>query len=442
MLSVLSQKWLTSWRREGLAAELLRGGLGVGGMQIVSLALSFAASILLARALGPESYGQYVFVLAVVTLLGLPVTTGLGQLVTREVAKYQHGELWALLRGLLRRAHQWVIGGAVLISGATAALAAVNANWASDDRWTLLVIATLLLPLRGLRDLRMATLRGLRYVVYAQLPEFLLRPGLHVVIAAVLLLGQWLNAASALASQILATAVALGVSAWYLSKRKPGELKRVVPSFEDGAWARALVPFTLLAAAGALNGQIGILVLGWIGNNEDVAALQIAMSGAMLVATSLTIVNHVIAPHVTRAHRSADTKRLQQLSSRSARAATVMALPIALPLIFFGGTLVDLVYGDAYVAAVTIPLAILCLGQLVNVAFGSVGLFLTMSGFERDTLFGQILALVVSALSAVALIPFLGVVGAALAVAIGSATWNAILAVRLIQRLNIRPTAF
>jgi O-antigen/teichoic acid export membrane protein len=442
MLNVWSQRLLSSYRREGLAAELLRGSVGVGGLQIVSLALSFAASILLARALGPESYGQYVFVLAVVTLLGLPVTTGLGQLVTREVAKYQHSELWGLFRGLLRRAHQWVIGGAVVIGGATAALAAVNADWAADDRWTLLIIATLLLPLRGLRDLRMATLRGLRYVVFAQLPEFLVRPGLHFALAAILLLGHWLNAATALASQILATAVAFGFCAWYLSKRKPAELKRIAPSFEDGAWARALVPFTLLAAAGALNGQIGILMLGWLGSNADVAALQIAMSGAMLVATSLTIVNHVLAPHVTRAHRAVDTWRLQQLSRQSARAATVVALPIALPLIFFGGPLVELVYGNTYVAAVTVPLAILGLGQLVNVAFGSVGLFLTMSGFERDTLFGQVLALVVSAVAAFALIPLMGVVGAALAVAIGSTTWNAVLAVRLIQRLGIRPTAF
>jgi O-antigen/teichoic acid export membrane protein len=86
-------------------------------------------------------------------------------------------------------------------------------------------------------------------------------------------------------------------------------------------------------------------------------------------------------------------------------------------------------------------LIILAAGQLINVAFGSVGLFLTMTGYERDTLRGQVIALVVNALAAVILIPPYGAVGAALAVAIGLVTWNAALAISFVQRLGFRPSA-
>ncbi|WP_018995113.1 polysaccharide biosynthesis C-terminal domain-containing protein [Thioalkalivibrio sp. ALJ2] len=89
----------------------------------------------------------------------------------------------------------------------------------------------------------------------------------------------------------------------------------------------------------------------------------------------------------------------------------------------------------------TWPLAILAFGQLVNVAFGSVGMFLTMSGYERETLMGHLVALAVNAATAVALIPLLGVIGAAIAVTIGLLTWNVVLAVKFVQRLQLRPTA-
>ncbi|KPP97789.1 oligosaccharide flippase family protein [Marinobacter sp. HL-58] len=442
MIANLAQRLLSSSHGDGLKAQLVRGALGVGGLKLLSLPLTLATSILLARGLGPEGYGQYVFVLAVISLLALPVGPGLGQLVTREVAKCHHGKEWGLFRGLLRRAHQWVILGSALMAVVIALLAFRNASWTVDDRWALLSLATFMLPLLGLNALRSSTLRGLRNVFYAQLPELLARPGLHLVIAGGLLAAGILNPATALASQIVATALAFGVGAWLLWRLKPAEVGQARPDYRHGEWGRALLPFTLLAAVGTLNGQIGILALGWLGTDEDVAALQVAMSGSMLVVLSLTIVNMVIGPHITRAHRDNDKPRLQRLSRQSARAALAVALPIALPLILLGGPIVELVYGEVYRDTVTLPLAILAVGQLVNVAFGSVGMFLIMSGFERDTLNGQIVALLINAIAAVVLIPPFGAVGAALAVAIGLATWNLILAIRFVQRLGLRPSAF
>ena len=199
---------------------------------------------------------------------------------------------------------------------------------------------------------------------------------------------------------------------------------------------------TLLAAVGTFNGQIGILLLGWLGSDEDVAALRLATSGAGLVVLSQTIINLVIGPYITRAWRDNDKVQLQRLSRQSARAALLFSLPIAFPLIFMGEEFVGFIYGDVYVDSVPLPLTILCIGQLVNVGVGSVGMFLTMTGFEKDTLKGHMVALIVNVTAAIFLIPILGANGAALAVALGLVTWNVLLAVRLFQRVGIRPLAF
>lgn len=429
-------------RGEGLRAQFLRSGLGVGGLKASSLLLTLLTSILLARGLGPNGYGQYAFVMALMSILALPIGPGLGQLITREVAKYQHGDEWSLFRGLLRRAHEWVLGGSAVLVLVLVALAASEAEWRVDDRWTLLMVGSLLLPLLGLNHVRGSTLRGLRHVFYAQLPELLARPGLHLVIIGALLLAGLLSPATALASQLIATAGAFLLGAWFLLHRRPVEVKVAKPVYREREWGRALVPFTLLAAVGAFNAQIGILALGWFGTDAEVGAFRVAMSGAMLVSMSLQVVNLVIGPHVTRAHGDRDSERLQRLSRQSARGALAVALPVAAPLVFVGGPIVGLVYGEAYTESAPAPLAILAVGQLVNVAFGSVGMFLTMCGFERDTLNGQIVALLANATAATILIPPLGAVGAALAVAIGFATWNVILAIRFAQRLGLRPSAF
>jgi O-antigen/teichoic acid export membrane protein len=330
----------------------------------------------------------------------------------------------------------------VVIIAGIAIWAYFKATWEVDDRWTLLLLGSLLLPLLALNALRASILRGLRCVISAQLPELLVRPGLHFFIVTALLVNGFLNPATALISQVATTGVAFLLGARLLQRARPAPVRDAERTYQNREWARALPPFIMLAAVSTLNGEIGILALGWLGTDAEVGAMRVAQNGAILVTLSLTIVNLVIGPHVTRAHRDDDWNRLQRLSRQSARAALAVALLIALPMIFLGGPIISLVFGEAYREGATWPLVILAMGQLINVAFGSVGLFLTMTGHERDTLHGQVIALVVNALAAVILIPKFGAMGAALAVAIGLLTWNSVLAIRFVQRLGFRPSAF
>jgi O-antigen/teichoic acid export membrane protein len=440
----MSQSWiqkvLSVGKGQGFRVQLIRGAFGVGGLKLLSLPLTLAASVLLARGLGPEGFGQYAFVMAAITLLALPIGTGPGQLVTREVAKYQHSGAWDLFRGLTRRAHQWALLGSVIIATNIAVVSYFQSTWEVQDRWSLLVIASPLLPLLALNVIRTSILRGLRCVIKAQLPDLVVRPSFHLIIAAGLLLGGCLNPATALVSHIVAAGLAFLLGAWLLRKARPAPLDKIAPSYQTKEWGSALPPFIMLALVSTFNAEIGVLALGWLGTNVEVGALRVAQSGAIFVALPLAIVNLVIGPYITRAHRDDDWNRLQQLSKQSTRAALVVALPIALPMIFLGGPIINLIFGEAYRAVATWPLIILAIGQLFNVACGSVGLFLVMAGYERDTLNGQIIALVVNAVASVILIPPFGAVGAASAVALGVVTWNAVLAFRFLQRLGFRPS--
>jgi len=427
-------------RGGGLKAQLIRGVFGVGGLKLLSLLLTLCTSVLLARGLGPEGYGKYAFVLSIVTMLALPVGPGIAQLVTREVAKHNHGGEWGLLRGALRRAHQWSVIGSAVIVVLIVSIFFNRASWTVDDRWTMLIFATAMLPLLGLNSIRNATLRGFGKASLSQVPEQLIRPGLHLLIAFCLLLFNEINPTSALVSQIVATSIAFWLGTLILLRLKPTEVGQSLPMYKDREWAYAILPFVLMTAVSTFNSHIGVLVLGVMGSDEGVAGFRIAVSGAMIVALSLVIVNVVIGPQIVRAHRDQDIVRLQRLSKLSARGALAVALPLALAFVFWGGQIVSLVYGETYKDMVTLPLVILAIGQLISVAFGSVGLLLTMSGFERHTLIGQIIALMVNALACLLFVPILGATGAAVAVSLSLITWNVILAVSVFRKVGIRPS--
>ncbi|XOZ33339.1 oligosaccharide flippase family protein [Halomonadaceae bacterium KBTZ08] len=425
-----------------LRHQLIRGALGVGGLKVLSLSLTLVASILLARGLGPEGYGQFAFIMAMVTFLSLPVGPGVAQLVTREVARYHHDSSWGLFRGLLRRAHQWTMIGSISIITIIVFIVFINSNPTPTGRWALLAIGILMIPLMGLNAVRTGTLRGLRYTFHAQIPEFFVRPATHLFLVCLLLMLDALTPTSALSTQIVGMALAFIVGAVILHRYQPTCLKHTEPTYDHREWGRALLPFTLLTAVSTMNSQIGIIIIGWLGTDEETAILQIAQRGSMLVMLSLTIINPVIAPYITRAHQDRDHEKLQKLSRKSARAALFISLPIALPLIFLGEPIVRIIYGEVYSELTVWPLAILSFGQLFNVAFGSVGIFLTMTGFERHTLEGQSLALAFNMLVAFALIPKFGAIGAATAGTVGLMVWNTVLAIRFFQHLRLRPSAF
>ncbi len=410
-------------------------------MQILTICMGLATSIILARVLGPENFGLYSLILSIITVISLPIDQGIRQLVTREISNYQHEKNWSLFRGFLRRSSQLIIIVSIAIIGILGVISFYQATWESDDFWTLLTVGLIISPFLGFNALYGAFLRGLGYSVLSQLPQLLIRPGIHLAFVVCLFIYGFLSPVTAIVSQGLSISIAVIIGILLLRQHLPQDLFKVTPDYRNKEWFRAWVPFTLLSAASILNNQVNILLLGWLGTNEEVGAFRVADRGAQLVVLSLTTVNLVIAPYITRAYQEGKYDRLQVLSRKSARAALMIALPIALPMIFFGENIIAIVFGSDYVELAVMPLTILVIAQLVNVFFGSVGLFLTMSGFERDTFRGQMYALSINILAGLVLIPFYGAIGAAYAAAIGLITWNLILSVKFIRRLKLRPTA-
>jgi O-antigen/teichoic acid export membrane protein len=410
-------------------------------LRFFSLPIALLTSVLLARVLGPQGYGQYSFVVAVITIVSIPLAPALLQLITRETAALSCAGGYGKIGQLSKWANRRVLIGSLFVSFIIAVGAAASSNWNAGGRWTLLLLILPVVPLLGLNAVRLGVLTGLRKVVAGQVPDLFIRPlSLLIIIGGCSFAGVLTPTASIL-SYVVSAGLAYIAGCIIFSKVFDGYGANCTKmnSSQSEYLTKAWVPFTLLVAANTLNSQIGILVLGWLSTDEQVAAMQIAAQGGMLVTLSLTIVNQVIAPYVTQSYHAGEQDKLLAISRNSVRLALLAATPLALLLVIWGDFIIESVFGKQYVSIVTLPLAIIAIAQLINVAFGSVGTLLTMSGYEKDTLLGQVIALITSVTISLVLVPIYGATGAALAVAFGTIVWNGVLAIQVFRRIGIRP---
>src|SRR5699024_3562617 len=91
---------LSQFKGKSLKSTLMRGGIVTIAIKVLGLGFSLLTAIVLARVLGPEQYGIYSYVLAIVSILAIPAMFGLPSLIVRETAKAEVKQEWGKMRGL------------------------------------------------------------------------------------------------------------------------------------------------------------------------------------------------------------------------------------------------------------------------------------------------------------------------------------------------------
>lgn len=162
---------------DGLGALVARGASGSLVVMVISTGLVFVVQTVLARLMGVSQYGIYVYALTWIQILSLIATLGLDNALIRFVAAYMAQEEWHLLRGILNRSVRYGLLASLIIGFVAGLIVWVLRNETDEELATTLWIAFTLLPVTVLINLRKAILRGLKYVVRANV-DTVLRPSL------------------------------------------------------------------------------------------------------------------------------------------------------------------------------------------------------------------------------------------------------------------------
>ncbi|HDM8163631.1 TPA: oligosaccharide flippase family protein [Vibrio harveyi] len=169
--------------------------------------------------------------------------------------------------------------------------------------------------------------------------------------------------------------------------------------------------------------QWGSLVIaGFFLATSDLGLLAAAQRTSLLIGFVLVTINFVVAPMFASLYKEGKLDRLQSLSRLACRANIGAAMIPVVVCVAFPEFVMQL-FGKEFTAAAPLLVA-LSLGQLVNVATGSVGFLLLMSGHEKTMKYITIVSGVISITLLVTLSQWYGVLGAAWAMAIGLAIQN------------------
>lgn len=407
--------------------SIFRAFLGTAGAQLFGKGMMLISGILFARALGPEDFGRYGFVMSIIYIAVLPTIAGLPQLIIREISLYRVEKEFGLIRGLVK----WAMKHVIYISLLTILLILFLIYQKLWDEITsgLIISALIIIPLKGLISKQCAVINGFQRPELAQFPMQILAPVITLCTVSVLyfFFDILLSSRTLIYIQIVTHITAVLLSFILFVSVLRSDNVHSEPSYQIERWHKALLPFAVLTVVGTMNSELATVMLGFLGSEESVGYFRVAMTGTTLLAIGLQAVNAVSGPRIASMYRQQNLEGTQEILSQSVKLGAVSSVPFAILLILFGEFLISLLFGKDYAPAANL-LSILCIGQIFNVCMGSVGLVLNMTGNEKYTLRAQLITLVLTVGLLVGLIPPYQATGAAIAVSVGLVCWNVIMA--------------
>lgn len=364
---------IAKWRsifKEKLFAE----GLASIFIRFIYLPLQFVVSIFLARMLGPKDFGVYTLAMAVVSLLAMLSQLGFPGYLVRMVSLYVVTQEIGKLNGLIRHANIVAVSLSA-ISALILCVAFFEFNFLHNkfhDELILYIIT--LFPLLVFMILNGSILRGLGYVIIAQIPEQVIRSCIFLLI--LLILGELgrISIESSLIANCISTLVALVMGALILNRKRLA-MPLADHQYANILWFRGALPFFLLSGVQVVGYQADIFMLGMMTTDEDIGLYRVAVQVADGLGAFLIAITIVITPRVARLHTLGDFSGLQRLLVVSHRIAVLFLLPVVLMIIFNSEWVIGFVFGAEYIRASEVTV-ILVIGKLLyaTVCYSAVAL--------------------------------------------------------------------
>jgi O-antigen/teichoic acid export membrane protein len=381
----------------------LRGSVLRTGAYVLGILLSLVSAPLLVRHLGVATFGRYVAVLSLVTIVAGFTEGGLNSVVLREFATLSGARRSQMMRSAIgMRIVLTLVGVALVVAFAAAA------GYGST-----LVLGTLLagvgLVLQLLQSLLAVTLQAELRFGWASAAELV-----RQVVNVALLVGLILAGAGVLPL----LAVAIPASAVSLAVTLPLVIAHVSlrPSFHVGRWWRLLretIPWAVISAVNVVYFRVSIVLMSVVASAVQTGYFATSFRVTEVLVGIPGLVIGAAFPILARAHRD-DRERFEFASGRIFELALIAGAWLVLCLEVGAGFAIHVLAADKADPAIVV---LRIQGAAVLATFVAVACgfpLLTLRRY-RAVLLSNLLALAISATLTLALAPSLGARGAALA---------------------------
>lgn len=393
----------------GAALAFFLRGIGAG--------FAFMLNVAIARLLGVDGAGLYFLALSVISIISIIARLGLDNALLRFISVYASKNEWRMVGGVFSFGIRMAIVSSIILTLTCFTLAPWLALALFEKPELALPLRWMSLGIMGasLMMLMSECLKGVRNVREAMLVSGVLYP--LIALALVWPLVTLFGASGASAAYVLGTggAAVMGYLFWRRTIVSTGNLPNLFPVDKLLASSRPLFVMSILN--GAILLWVPLLLLGVWGTTEESGIFGAAVRVVTLLTFFLHAVNTIVAPKFAALYHEGEMETLGRVARHSALLITLAASPVFI-LFFAAADDVMSVFGPDFHKG-GLVLTILTFSQFINSITGSVGFLLAMSGNERHVRNAAILGALALLLLSVVLIPSYGMVGAAIAMAVG-----------------------
>ncbi len=381
-------------------------------------AFMYAMVIVVARLLGKSDFGLFSLGLSAIGLNVILYELGIPTAVMRYVAVYDGEDdparaKGAAIGGSALAGALGLVGGVIL---AVLARPIAERVFGKPDLAPILPIMALQLPALSAMAtlLRVTQARGtMRYRVLVE--KFVLPVGRLLFIAVLVGLGAGLIGAAWGAS--IACIVSLAAALFLALRLGRGAWGSVRARWEIWSIATYAFPLMLVSLAVYARNRGITLALGVVGSSGEVGVFSAADRTAIIAGMGLKAVGSIFAPISADLYNRNQHAELHRIFKSGAAWIVMSVLPVELFLIVCAPEIMG-TFGKGFVEG-HICLVILAGAQVVNCLFGSASVLLVMCARQWLMLVDLALFALISMGLASVLVPRMGVIGAAIAAAIG-----------------------
>lgn len=418
-------------------SDVAKGASFTLAARVYGAALAYFIQLYLARAMGAEQLGIFVFAWTWLSLAAFLMPLGFDSALVRFLASFVGKQQWGRAKGIIRLGYIATLTASVTV--AVLGLAFIRLTGALTQPYTLaLTVAMASIPVMALVILQEGIARGFNWIYQVSLPCFALRPTLFLLLVlGIAATGYPVRGSSAIGAMSFACLLTWIYQYWRYRCSLRAEIHKATESRNTRQWLSVALPMVLVVSFEQLLANTDIVMLGILESPATTGIYNIAVRIAGVAQFIFYAVSAFSAPRIADLY---SRNRLEELIGFSRRVRLAIALPTVgglLVLVVVGMPLLKM-FGSEFTVAYG-PLLVLCIGVGVRALAGPVANIMTMTGRQNDLAkvlgFAALLNLVANSV----LIPLYGAMGAALATTgsvITELCWVSILAGR---HIGFRP---
>lgn len=421
---------------------LARSGAVAGLIKLTSAGLAFLMFVVIAMVTDARQFGLFSATYAGASLVSFFASVGQQSTVLRFWPQYEGREDLRSAHGLMARAIVVALAGLTVSSLLILATAFLPLGGDTTPEWfPLCIVASILSFALGWSEFASGAFRAKNALVYGLLPRDVIWRALTIAVVlgmhflhyqttavAVTLLTAGLLILSTVPQTIALLRDTARAERGPLSPTQKSEFNSVTL----GLWGVTSLPPAL--------GQVSTLMVAAILGPEAAGAIFVADRTTRLIVLALHGINQALAPQISGAFYSGDSRHVQRITSLTALGSLAIALPVLAAFWLFGPFILSIFEASYATPTMHAVLVVFGIGATIGTACGPIELLLQLTGLQHSLL--KVLVVVnVVGLGITALTTYLfGPLGAACSIAGTVVTWNLIAVMIARRKIGINPS--